>query len=158
MADRLSTDVPTSYPVQLHPGSPLMANLIDIRLRRRDPRYPPLYEFHGQFHGHHPLISNVEDGGRIVVYMFDPSAHGRALSVVQSHFCESLSEIGILISANALSATRGLLRLRPGDVVLARPIDKGGEPLHDIIMVVVPPNAGVYYPISGAALSCLTDL
>ncbi|KAI0750356.1 hypothetical protein BC629DRAFT_1231321 [Irpex lacteus] len=96
----------------------------DYDHENRPPQLPALFEYEG-IHPQHPVKL---EGCKTLVYLVDPSPEGKARAV---RISQAQRVPGII------SALPGLLKLKPGYAVLARPITQGGDPNDDCLQVLV---------------------
>ncbi|KAI0083169.1 hypothetical protein BDY19DRAFT_998784 [Irpex rosettiformis] len=116
--------LPTVYPVIVPDNSPVLRGLVPctaIQIESRPSQLPVIYEWIGP-HPSHPVKF---EGSRTYVYLVDPSPEGKRVA-------EALW-IAQKVPDGHISSISGHVHITPGDTLLARPIDKGGDPAHDCL-------------------------
>ncbi|KAI0084163.1 hypothetical protein BDY19DRAFT_910009 [Irpex rosettiformis] len=112
------------YPARLPDDSPVLRGLVPCTsydTTRRSPQLPILYEYPSA----HPSHRVKFEESRTYVYLVDPSAEGKAIS----------DALGMAqgIPSGSEKNIPWLVDIRPGDAILARPIDRGGDPEYDTL-------------------------
>ncbi|KAI0086699.1 hypothetical protein BDY19DRAFT_908118 [Irpex rosettiformis] len=103
----------------------VLKDLTPFPIVGRSPKVPPIFEYHGP----HPYHRVKSSESRTFVYLLDPSPEGKDYAYALS---ESLG-----VPGGPTEALRGDLELLPGDALLGRPINKGGDPSFDCLQVLV---------------------
>ncbi|KAI0083298.1 hypothetical protein BDY19DRAFT_910704 [Irpex rosettiformis] len=119
--------LPSVYPVAVASNSPVLRGLVPCTLydsNRRSTQLPMLYEYPFP----HPSHRVKLPGSRTYVYLVDPSPEGKAIAdaLMMAQVVPSGSEKDI----------PWLLDVRPGDAILARPIDRAGDPEYDALQAL----------------------
>ncbi|KAI0757914.1 hypothetical protein BC629DRAFT_1598239 [Irpex lacteus] len=116
------------YPVKCQKGSPVLRGLTKVKLPRRSRALPDLYKFDGIHPSHQVKLPTSST----YVYLVDSSHEGKEVF-------DRISDAQ-KVPSGPIAGLAGLLELLPGDALLARPIDREGDPLGDCLQVLVGVN------------------
>ncbi|KAI0793096.1 hypothetical protein BC629DRAFT_1592997 [Irpex lacteus] len=119
--------IPDRYPVTVPADSPVLCGLTaseKYNNAERSPQLPFIYEHLGP----HPSHRVKFPESRTFVYLVDPSPEGKAVA--------DALWMAQKVPRGSAKHLRGQLDMQPGDALLARPINRGGDPQHDCLQAL----------------------